>query len=518
MEKKEAERAANRALKEAEKAASAARKEAEKAASAARKEAEKAASAAETTARKQAVAQAKAATRQHERISAAAAREFDSAAALLPPSDLAGTTETAEGFFSLCVAPALKALASDYEAVLQPLVAEPLCAAASSFVGAWAVQLRTAYSAGAAEKSGYAFEALLGDDFRKRSFELFCALPRSAVSTEVKLGITHSRLQDAIVKLYCCANGGTLAAPEALEAASLEQEEEGVVLYLSGRAWQKVARAAHKSHKEWLPVLEVLVLRDDQEYSEDNPAVQYVASRDLYGGLTRVRLQFGELMKNVELKLRKYLTPAGIDRYRAQVMELGRREAMSENLFESFVALLPSGVFDAQLVRDVWLALLSRYLNSRARTLERHVCELLQQHKAGQAIRATLKSEMMKAAKVKKSAIPIERSVLGTLQHDQLHAHLVRVLEANPDELSKFVKDEMLLLVSAYGEKVVASSRVPVVLAALMQAISDNEATGFKAADARLFKGSPPRATVTSPATPATCPRPDPLRRDADGM
>ena len=204
-----------------------------------------------------------------------------------------------------------------------------------------------------------------------------------------------------------------------------------------------------------------------------------------------MRLAFGAVMRTVELKQRKYLTPAGLLQYRARVMELGRRESASEQIFEQFVLLLPAHTFEEPLLCTVWEALLARYMNSRARSFERHVRELLQQHKAGMAIRAALKSEMMKAARSKKVAIPLERSVLGVLEHSALHAHLVQIKEVNPDELGKFSKEELLMLVAAYGGKVAASSRAPVALAALLEAINGNEQSGFKVANKRLFKGVP---------------------------
>ena len=217
-----------------------------------------------------------------------------------------------------------------------------------------------------------------------------------------------------------------------------------------------------------------------------------------------MHLAFAVVIRQVKLKLRKYLTPAGMLHYRTKVMELGRQEASSEQLFRQFEELPPNNACDKQLLRTIWATLLARYFNLRARSFERHIRELLQEHKVGQAIRAALKSEMMKAAKAKKVAIPLERSVLGKLEHGQLHAHLVRIMEVNPDELSTCVKEELLLLVAAYGQKVAASSRAPVVLAAPQEAITANEASGFKVANAWLFKGSPQTQEDAPEIVPAT--------------
>lgn len=221
--------------------------------------------------------------RERDRQNVAATRDFESIAAAIPPSDLAGTTETLKGFVALCVVPALETLREECGAALAPLSrrasgrARPRVRRSS--------QLRRAYSASANEKSAYTFEAFLNDEFMRQSFECFRLLPRVADVDTEELAIAHFDLRTQImVQLYCRANGGAPAADAALEAAPLEDEEFGVVLYLAGWVWLKVARAAHVHHKDWLPVLEALVLSDDEVYPTDNAAVQYVASRDVMVG------------------------------------------------------------------------------------------------------------------------------------------------------------------------------------------------------------------------------------------
>jgi colicin import membrane protein len=127
--------AAKRAEKRAEKAAAkAAAKAAEQAESQRRREAERA----ERERAKEQAKEERAALRELDKQNAANAREFESVACTMPPSDLAGITETDWGFYGLCVAPAIETLLEEDDAIgaaLLPLSAQPLLGAWRSCLG-----------------------------------------------------------------------------------------------------------------------------------------------------------------------------------------------------------------------------------------------------------------------------------------------------------------------------------------------------------------------------------------------
>ena len=356
------------------------------------------------------------AERDAERARSAAQRaidkELEAALNHLSPSDLAGKTTTARGFLELVRAVAREV--RDGESGPLPLPPrlrqcvtfvemEPVTDELLALAELWRALYAAAWDAAAqhsdAVQKRTTFAAALGPLVQAQLFE---AAQRASTAPRSDLGPVMMHLQGAVRSAYVALNSPP--QPEEAEATTkaLDGIERGIVSYCSAWAVRQVLGFAQRHHPDLLPALQALVetreVPEDAEIGRDDLLFE---SRELHGGLLRVKPPVSAAFEAVEMELRSTLTMERLLMLREQVVEVAaERVSASERVIRRFDALFDSAT--ASQRKQLRVLLTVRYLHMRAKAFARHVMQEVGVQEKGMAVRTALKACMVHAHIVKK--------------------------------------------------------------------------------------------------------------------
>jgi chemotaxis protein histidine kinase CheA len=323
-EKKEAARKAaadKKELDELVRIATAAGKQAERDEVRAAKEAEKRERQVAVEAEKEAARAAKEA--------AADAAAFESMMARLAPSDQSGATGPRAflELISACASIAADKFPEDTK-VLTPLQAidEPT-ASLQALSRKWREAFARAWEAARNETSPkskrIAFQTSLGLSTRD-TYLAFCEVLTSAgCSADDCEGACPAlwEVGQGVLETYIMLNEPV--REDELDPSPIEpigDEARGVVYYMAGWAAREELARTYRHASKQVPLVQAL-LHDPGEPLPDDEAVRYVESRELWGGLLRVRMAVLDWFIKVEMQLRRFLTMDGIQRLRGLVID-----------------------------------------------------------------------------------------------------------------------------------------------------------------------------------------------------
>ncbi len=196
--------------------------------------------------------------------------------------------------------------------------------------------------------------------------------------THTSLSLSLSfRIDRRVAHLYVSLNSPPKPVLPIPPPSSLEHVERGVVLYLAGWAVRASLSHAYRHTRELLPALQQLLSLDaaaDQMGNELKVELAYLESRELFGGLLRVRSPVLAFFVSLELELRSVLTMETLLDLREHVIQHAAGRIRSESLVLAFRALFDANVTTstADIVR---VNLSTRYLHSRAKSFRREIMQ-----------------------------------------------------------------------------------------------------------------------------------------------
>lgn len=338
-------------------------------------------------------------------------KELEAALNHLSPSDLAGKTTTTRGFLELVRAAAREVRDGESGPLplpprLRPCVAfvemEPVTDELLALAELWRALYAAAWDAAAqhsdAVQKRTAFAAALGPSAQVQLFE---AAQRASTTARSDLGPVMTHLQRAVRSAYIALNSPPQPAEVEHATEALDGIERGIVKYTSAWAVRQVLGFAERHRPGLLPALQALVEIKEAPNAEIGRDELLFESRELHGGLLRVKPPVSAAFEAVERELRSTLTMDRLLTLREQVVEVAaERVEGSENVIRRFDALFESA--NASQRKQLRTLLTVRYLNMRAKAFARHVMQEVGVQEKGMAVRTALKACMVHAHSVKK--------------------------------------------------------------------------------------------------------------------
>lgn len=421
------------------------------------------------------------------------------------PSDLDGATTTARAFLSVMVdaaEDAHDALPTAMQKLSDGLRVEWELApqALQQLAEVWRVQFAAAWQA-ARQQSDVAqkkirFMAALAGETTIARFNAARGVWPSV--SQMELGPYLQALQQALLIRYVALNSPPQPGAVHGEPSTLEPAERGVVHYLAGWSVRASLSYSYRHLKPLVPLLQQLVAIDPP-FAEPDAAQLYLESRELHGGLLRVRPAVAQAFERIELSLRSVLTKENILLLRESVIAHAASQLKSNK--EPTLALIKEmGEAKADDARMAANQLTTRYLHARSKAFRKEVMQAVDAHRKGMAVRTLLKASMIQAhsggKKSKKAAVVFTSGMLEkTLSAQALHEILRAAVDSDPSQLRCIRKDDIFKLLKSYA---------PDRPGAKSQSTSDQLMTELVGAIACHDKFVQPDASlVTTPAAPA---------------
>ena len=336
------------------------------------------------------------------------------------------------------------------------------------------------------------------------------------------------RLRTSVVDAYVTLNAQPQTTFQGFVRAAderLDQYELGQILYLGGYCVNaELGRAVRlRAVEDDIMLYSLLLPKGQMLPKRFGLALQQLQSKQLWGRLRLVSVQFAEWLESVELCLRQNLTVRMLLKERAELVQVAWLALVSDEAIRHrwsqlfwqckaslsvaastgavslgiiFATSLPAAVETLDALRS---RILRRFLHTRAKSFLAGVRQLAKTYKAGQAIRSVLKASLSKgAAKNKEVVVSFDAGCLGRLEAANLHAHLSNVISTNPEDLNvigKLTKTNAKSLLQAYGVPAPSSSNkaadfIDAVIAAVKSC--DGFAKPEKLAEFRSSKGKGP--------------------------